>query len=263
MARRDWLIILNHAREVAESYEGRITLRQLYYRLVADGTLANVDSSYKGLSRETAKARREGTFPPLEDRTRRVERQMAFESSEEAREWLRDVYRRDRTQGQAHNVFLGVEKDALAGLVSSWFRERGLGIVAVRGYSSESLCEQLATEAGKDGRPAIMLYAGDFDPTGEDIPRDLAKRLNGIRVERLALTAEQVEHFDLPPQPGKRTDSRSTAFALKYGRLVQGGQDALPPDDLRALYEEALEPYWDSSTYEDIVERETADRSAL
>ena len=89
MARRDWNTILDHAAQLVDSYEQRITLRQLFYRLVADGTLENVDSSYKGLSRETARARREGTFPRLVDRTRRIDRSVAFESPDEAREWLR------------------------------------------------------------------------------------------------------------------------------------------------------------------------------
>jgi hypothetical protein len=80
MARRDWQTILNHAGEVVNEYDNRITLRQLFYRLVADGTLQNLDSSYKGLSRETAKARREGSFPSLVDRTRRVDRQLSFDA---------------------------------------------------------------------------------------------------------------------------------------------------------------------------------------
>lgn len=261
MARRDWHAILEHAAGVVSSYDERITLRQLYYRLVADGTLANVDSSYKGLSRETA--RRAGRFPRLVHRTRRVDRLASFDSPDAAREWLRDVYRRDRTEGQDSNVYLGVEKDALAGLLTSWFEDRGVGIVAVRGYSSESLCELIADEAADDGRPALMLYAGDFDPTGEDIPRDLAERLDGVRVERIALTAEQVERYDLPPQPGKRTDSRSARFELEHGRLVQVELDALAPDDLRTLYEDALVPLWDESTFEDVLERERGEREIL
>jgi hypothetical protein len=108
-----------------------------------------------------------------------------------------------------------------------------------------------------------MLYAGDFDPTGEDIPRDLAERLPEVEVERIALDAEQVERFDLPPQPGKRTDSRSARFELEHGRLVQVELDALAPDDLRALYADALGDYWDESQYELVLDRERAERDDL
>src|SRR5215207_143693 len=58
--------------------------------------------------------------------------------------------------------------------------------------------------------------------------RDLRHRLNGaLHVQRIALTSEQVEEHDLPPQPGKTTDARSAAFALRHGRLVQVELDAL------------------------------------
>lgn len=99
--RRDWPAILEHAAGIVHSYDDRITLRQLFYRLVADGTLANVDTSYKGLSRETAKARRGGDFPRLLDRTRSVDRAIGFGSPEQAREWLRGRYRRDAARGSS------------------------------------------------------------------------------------------------------------------------------------------------------------------
>ena len=83
----------------------------------------------------------------------------------------------------------------------------------------------------------MLLYAGDSDPSGEDIPRDLDERLNGaLQVERFALTAEQVEQHDLPPQPGKTTDARAAAFRRRHGRLVQVELAALPPNELRTLY---------------------------
>ena len=142
-------------------------------------------------------------------------------------------------------MYLGVEKDALAGLLLSWFRDLGIGIVAVRGYSSESLIEDLRDEAADDGRPAVMLYAGDFDPPGEDIPRDLGERLDGdVMVERIALTHEQVLGYDLPPALGKASDSRAAAFEERHWELIQVELDALPPDALRGLYEDALDRFW-------------------
>jgi hypothetical protein len=264
MSKRDWAAILEHAAGIVHEYDDRITLRQLFYRLVADATLENRDSSYKALSHHTAKARREGSFPSLVDRTRSVERARSFESPEKARDWLRSIYRRDRTDGQEHNVFLAVEKDALAGLLWSWFSDYGVSIFAARGYPSESLCESIAAEVADDGRPAVVLYAGDFDPTGEDIPRDLADRLAGwVEVERIALTAGQVEHYGLPPAPGKASDSRSAEFELRHGRLVQVELDALPPDTLRGVYEDALAGYWDKSAYEGALEDERTDRAEL
>jgi hypothetical protein len=263
MARRDWAAILGHAREIVDEYDQALTLRQLFYRLVADGTMRNLDSSYKGLSRETAKARREGRFPSLVDRTRRIDRPLFFDSPDGARAWLRDIYRRDRNEGQDYNVYIGVGKDALAGLLSTWFSHLGVGVVAVRGYASESLCEEINYEVEMaSGRRSVMLYAGDFDATGQDIPRDLAERLRAD-VVRVALSREQVESYNLPPMPGKRSDSRSAAFELAHGRLIQVELDALPPDVLRGLYEDALDHYWDESPYEDVLRRERAEKGKV
>jgi hypothetical protein len=95
-----WFTVLARAAEIVRSYDIGVTLRQLFYRLVAAQLILNTQSAYKYLSELTAKGRREGTFPDLIDMTRRIHRPLSFSSPEEALQWLRDVYRRDRTEGQ-------------------------------------------------------------------------------------------------------------------------------------------------------------------
>src|SRR3546814_5495362 len=56
--------------------------------------------SYKGLSSRTAQARRDGAFPDLIDRGRSIHRYDYFDSTTEAIDYLVNVYRRDRTEGQ-------------------------------------------------------------------------------------------------------------------------------------------------------------------
>jgi hypothetical protein len=99
--RRTWPAILEHAAAIVESYETGVTLRQLFYRLVADGTLANTRAAYSQLSDQTARARRGGTFPDLLDRGRLIHHYRHWPGPDAAREWLGEVYRRDRTEGQA------------------------------------------------------------------------------------------------------------------------------------------------------------------
>ena len=55
-----WPEVVAHAAEIVNSYDTTVTLRQLYYRLVSELLIPNVDSSYKTLSSRTAEARREG-----------------------------------------------------------------------------------------------------------------------------------------------------------------------------------------------------------
>lgn len=236
-----WRDILTRAAEIVNSYDTGVTLRQLFYRLVSEGVLENTQSKYTMLSKYTAEARREGWFPELLDRTRIIHRPPAWENPEEARAALRAQYRLDRTRGQRFRVFIGVEKNGLVEQLRSWFDVYGFPILALGGYSSQSYIDEIQADINRDGRPAFLFYGGDFDPSGEDIQRDFMKRTSVFnRVERIALTAAQVEEYNLPPMPGKSTDSRSRGFIERYGVLIQVEIDALPPDSLRELFEEAV-----------------------
>ncbi len=263
-ARLDWSAILPRAAGIVTSYNTGVTLRQLFYRLVADGTLANTNSNYKSLSRHTAKARREGTFPGLVDRGRTIHRDLSFDGPDDARDWLTVIYRRDRTMGQGASVYLGVEKAGLVAQLRSWFGDLGVPILALGGYGSQTYTDQVADDVDRSARPAVLLYAGDFDPSGEDLDRDFVARTGcWAAVERVALTADQVEEFDLPPAVGKASDSRASAFLARHGQLVQVELDALAPDTLHGLYAEALAPWWDTSTYEAVLVEESAERAEL
>lgn len=263
-SRLAWPPIIARAREIVAEFETALTLRGLFYRLVAEALLPNTSAAYKRLSHLTAAARREGTFPDLIDLTRRIHRPLTFESPAEAREWLRRTYRRDRTQGQDVSLYLGVEKDALLGLLDGWFDDLGLPILPLRGYASQSFVQEVKRDVSRSGRSAVLIYAGDFDPSGEDIDRDFIVRAGCFaEVVRVALDHEQVRDYDLPPMLGKTSDARAADFERRHGRLVQVELDALPPDVLRDLYQEAIDRFWDVHVYEAVLVEEEAGRAAL
>jgi hypothetical protein len=108
-----WPELLAMAATIVESYDTLVTLRQLFYRLVAAQLLPNTTNAYKSLSKYTAEARRAGTFPALMDRGRTIHRYHTFTNPTEARRWLQSIYRRDRTEGQIVSVYLGVENQDL------------------------------------------------------------------------------------------------------------------------------------------------------
>jgi hypothetical protein len=264
MSRLDWQPILEHAAAIVDGYDTGVTLRQCFYRLVSDGTLPNTTSAYKGLSARTAEARRDGWFPEFIDNVRQIHRYRTFDGPDDARGWLARIYRRDRTEGQPFSVYLAVEKRGIVAQLESWFGDLGVPILSLGGYSSQTYVTDVFTDVGDGGRPAVLLYAGDFDPSGEDIDRDFIARSNcWDKVVRVALTPAQIDAYGLPPQPGKATDSRAAAFTARHGELVQVELDALPPDVLRGLYDEALTAYWDTSAFEEAVAREEGDLQAL
>jgi len=262
--RVSWAPIVDHAAAIVEGYDTGVTLRQLFYRLVADGTLPNTPSAYKSLSRQTAQARRSGWFPALIDRGRVIHRFQTFNSPGEARSWLGRIYRRDRTEEQDVSLYLGVEKAGIVEQLTTWFGDLGIPIVALGGYSSQTYVDAIAADARRQGRPAVLIYAGDFDPSGEDIDRDFVARAGCFaEVVRVALSAAQVDAYGLPPALGKATDSRARQFVARHGRPVQVELDALPPDTLRELYRDAIARYSDVSTYERAVAREAVERLEL
>lgn len=264
MGQLNWQSILQRAADIVSSYDTGVTLRQLFYRLVSALLLPNTQSAYKGLSRKSAEARRQGLFPDLLDRTRHIHRNLTFESATEARSWLAALYRRDRTEFQDVSLYLGVEKNGLVEQLSSWFGDLGVPILALGGYASQSYVDNVRGDVLARERPSVLLYAGDFDPSGEDISRDFVKRTGCFdEVRRIALLAEQVERYNLPPQLGKATDSRASGFIRRHGRLVQVELDALDPNTLRELFQRAIDDYWDVSAYEESLTLEREERKRM
>lgn len=265
--RKSWVPIVERAAEIVAAYDTAVTLRQVFYRLVAERLIANTQSDYTVLSRLTAAARREGTFPALVDRTRSIERALRFRSPAHGLEVLARSYRRDRLEGQKVLPMIVVEKATLVAQVYDWFGDPwGVPVAALRGYASESyereILDVVDEEVDTSTRDVELLYCGDFDPTGEDIPR--AFEVNtGLVLRRIALDREQVERYDLPPAMGKATDSRAAAFMERHGQLVQVELEALPPDVLRDLLRAALVALVDTTTIDDAREREEAERERL
>lgn len=273
---RSWEAVLEHAADIVRSYSTRVTLRQLFYRLVSDGTLANRRSEYNALSSNTAKARRAGWFPALMDRTRDIERYYPlFQTTDEALTWIQERYRRDRTEGQEWSIYLAVEKAGIVNQLEEWFgRSMGVPILPLGGYSSQTFVDEVVEDVygghyanlDDDGnpRPSVLIYAGDFDPSGEDIDRDFQER-TGCWDEyiRVALLPSQVTEYDLPPMMGKASDSRASQFIARHGELVQVELDALPPDTLRDLYATAIAPYWNQDVWSSVMEREKEERESL
>lgn len=154
--RTAWPAVVDQAREIVESYDTSVTLRQLFYRLVSAQVLPNSETAYKGLSRETAKARRGGTFPALIDRGRTIHEYQSFTGTGHALTWLSRIYRRDRTRNQDVSLYLGVEKAGMVIQLQSWFGDLGVPVLALGGYSSQTYTDEVATHADHRERPAVL-----------------------------------------------------------------------------------------------------------
>jgi hypothetical protein len=261
--RTDWTPILERAADIVMSYDTSVTLRQLFYRLVSEQTIPNTTTAYKRLSDLTAKARRADEFPDLIDRGRTIHRYEYWPDIDTALEDAKDYFRLDRTEGQDVSIYLGVEKAGMVVQLQSWFGDLGIPVLALGGYSSQTYVDEVVYDTRLHNRGAVLLYGGDFDPSGEDIDRDFLERTAcWDKVVRVALTATQVREYALPVNPGKSSDSRAAGFISRHGSLMQVELDALDPAVLRRLYADAISEFWDTSAYAAVVERERQQRES-
>lgn len=114
-----------------------------------------------------------------------------------------------------------------------------------------------------DGRVDFeaFLYFGDYDPSGEDIPRSIGENLQkfgifGVEIRRIALMEQQVIEWKLPPAPAKETDSRTA----NWDGLGQVELDAVKPEKLISLLDDAINDIFDRELYDELLERESDER---
>lgn len=261
-----WSEVVDAARRVVEGYEHAVTLRQVYYRLAANGELPMTTSAYKKLSAQLAEQRRRGVFPDLLDSGRRVHLDPTYSEPGDLLELVPDWFRLDRTAGQEFALYVGVEKDTLRLQVLDWLDEFGVPVLVVRGYGSQSYADIVARRVATDPRPAVLLYVGDLDASGEDIERDWVARTGcWSHVHRLAVTVGQAA--GLPSAAGKASDPRWPGFARRHdldpARPVQWEVEAIDPTTLYGLLLDAVAGYVDVDQLAVVIAEERAHRTRL
>ena len=272
--RQDSLDRIELCNQIIEDYQGqglRLTLRQLYYQLVTRNAIPNIERSYKNLSTLVSDARLAGRmdWDAIEDRVRQPRRQNEFENLRDLTEAAIRSYRLPRWKGQEHYVELWVEKDALAGVLEPLASEYHVTMMVNRGYSSQSAMYESAERFnGADGqRNPWLFYLGDHDPSGEDMVRDIGDRLrlfgvHHIHVVKLALTMEQVEQYNPPPNPAKVSDPRATAYIDQHGDS-SWEVDALPPETLSEIIRTAFDEIVDTAKMDKVKRKEETDKQLL
>lgn len=242
----------------------RLTLRQLYYQFVAHHGLPNLERSYKNLGRLLSEARLAGLvdWNAIEDRGRVPQRAGQWNSVEDLVEIALRQFRLPRWEDQPTYVELWVEKQALAGVLEPVADRAHLTLMVNKGYSSQSAMWESAQRFLRNGRgkDKVLLYLGDHDPSGEDMVRDIQERLEtfnvyDLDVRKVALTMDQVEEYQPPPNPAKMSDSRAQGYVAKHGD-ESWEVDALDPDTLVRLIQAHLDDLVDQDRMDAVIKRE-------
>ena len=245
-----------------------LTLRQLYYQLVSRNVLPNTERSYHLLGKVVARGRMAGLidWDLIEDRVRTPWSMPEFASIAELIQVAIRSYRLPRWRGQEYYAELWVEKDALAGVLQPLAAEFHVTLMVNRGYSSVSAMKAASDRYLSRGQKLHLFYLGDFDPSGEDMVRDISDRLfefgADVKIVKIALTWEQVQQYSPPPNPVKVKDSRARAFIDRYG-ASSWEVDALPPQVLEELIRAHFAAILDREAMDEVIEQEEKDKTKL
>lgn len=251
-----------------QGYE--LTLRQAYYQLVARGYIPNNERSYKNVGNLINDGRLAGLIDwnSITDRTRNLRSRSHWENPASVIRSAKYSYCLDKWEGQPNYVEVWVEKDALVDIVGQACYKIDTPYFSCRGYTSQS---EMWTAAQRflrqeDREQRIIIHLGDHDPSGIDMTRDIQDRLNmfgaDVFVKRVALTMDQVEEYNPPPNPAKITDSRAYGYIEQYGN-ESWELDALEPQMLTSLIRDEVTAYRDDDLYYDTCKREKEDLTDL
>ena len=249
-----------------------LTLRQLYYQFVSRDLLPNTQKSYKRLGGILNDARLAGLvdWDAIVDRTRNRRLLTRWENPAQIIDACVNSYHVDRWDGQPFRPEVWIEKDALVGVIQGVCNELDVPYFACRGYVSQSEQWRAGQRFRRDmrnGQDVVIFHLGDHDPSGIDMTRDNGDRLEmfseaGIRVERLALNADQVAQYNPPPNPTKLTDSRAAGYLEEHGD-ESWELDALEPSVISDLIRQAVEGLIDWDIWDETKAREDEGRELL
>jgi len=251
-----------------------LTLRALHYQLVAIG-MTNDISHYKKVVNSMIEARWENiiSFDTFSDLDREMigytdYKETILENEIESGKyqveaWMNNYF---KNKWENQNVYLEVfiEKKALQGVFEDICRKWNVALGACKGYPSLTFLNQAYKrflEAKVNGKEnLIILYFGDYDASGEDIPRSINENMHkfgiNIEIKRIALLERQVIEWNLPHAPTKEIDTR----ASKWEGFGQVELDAVSPKKIIELCDNAIQEHFSYSLYKDLKEVEEIEK---
>ena len=268
-----------HIDKILDSYEKqgyRLTLRQLYYQLVARDLIPNSTKSYDRLGNITNRGRLAGyiDWAMIEDRARTPRVNPHWDSPKDIVLSAAKQYYEARWPDQEWYIEVWCEKDAVSNILNPVCRRWDVLFLANRGYNSQTAMYDSSKrfqEALDDNKSVRVLYFGDHDPSGIDMSEDIQRRLGLFlqgpdelfeSLDRVALTMEQIRQYRPPENPAKEVDPRYAKYAAKYGES-SWELDALEPSVLAALTDSAIQQYADDTIFEQVQEREESRKQQI
>ena len=248
----------------------QITVRQVYYQCVSKNLIPNNANQYNKIVDLVADGRLHGLidWAAIEDRTRYKRANAHWDSPEEIIQSAIESYKIDTRKTQPVYLEAWIEKDSLVSILEDTCRSLDVPCFSCRGNPSiTALHEASIRFAEHQDKKCIILYAGDHDPSGLNIPQVIQERFNDFCVDvdlrRIGITLEQIKELDLPPFPAKTTDGNYKKYVMTTGLIDSWELDALPPETLSALFRDNILALTDSHLWKQELDRQKRDKNRL
>jgi hypothetical protein len=243
-----------------------MTVRQVFYQATVHGLVEKAETGYSKVQTDLTLMRRDGVLPYdwLADNTRWQRKPRTFDSVEDALKETARFYRKNLWRDADCYVEIWLEKDALAGAIYPITGMYDVPLMVARGYASLSFLYSAAEFINTLDVPVFIYHLGDFDPSGVNACEKIEETLKemapdaDITFERIAVTQEQITHWELPTRPTKKSDSRSKGFGNISVEL-----DAIDPNASRALVQETIEQHLPADQFEILKAAEQSEREII
>lgn len=268
--RADTASLIDNIRNVLAEYHSYLplTIRQIFYRLVVNVSYEKSELGYKRLCEVSNKARRARMIPfdaIRDDGFHRTDF-LGYEDESHARRYLAreaKTYRIDRQRHQDRRLVVWCEAQGMVPQLERVTEPYSIPVYSSGGFDSVTVKHAVAQEFSDLG-DVLVLHVGDHDPSGvhvfgsldEDVTAFLDEFGGYAEFVRLAVTPAQINRYSLPTAPPKATDRR--AFT---GLTTQA--EALPPDLLASILDEAIKANIDDEAYQLAINEEAEERTRL
>lgn len=225
------------------------SVRHVFYRMTDPRLPEPIEKSergYRHVQRRCVALRRAGRLPYgwITDATRRGYFTPTYSSGADFLRSLAGQYRADLWRESEWHCEVWVESRSIAGVIEDDCRELAVSLYPAGGFSSITLAYEAASGLNEDsaGKLVQVYYIGDYDPAGVLIDVALERELRAhldagvdLSFTRLAITAEDIELYELPRKPRKAGDRR----AMHIEGTVEA--EAMPAHILRGMLRDAIE----------------------
>jgi len=249
--------IVETANETYNEMGLQITIRQLYYQLVSRGLIVN--GKYNTLNPLLTDLREKGILDwrLFEDRSRVIYKPETIEPCIDIKKLMLNYIETlslppiNKWYAQQYYLELWYEKDALSSYFQSVADKWQIVSFATRGFNSTTNNKESLDRFFKhEDKQCLILYCGDYDPFGIQIYKTLLKKIKKIKIDRIALTKEQIEKYNLIEMPEMKGKNLKERFIAEYGDKAYE-LDALPAKELMSILDNAISEYLNPELYDD------------